>query len=819
MRSELKGENPEAALKAALLRSEAAETALRREREMQDTVAVMARIGGWELDLATMMPIWSDAVYRIHELDTATRPSLRDALNFYAPEARSEIEQAVRAALEHGKPYDLTVPLITGTGRQLWVRVMGVAETRNGVVTRLYGAMQDVTAQREAENLRLSSLAAEAAASRAKADFLSNMSHEIRTPMNGVIGMTELLLDTPLQPTQREFAETIRSSATALLGIVNDILDFSKMESGKLEIERVDMSVRECVEDVGMTLAAQATGRDVEIIVNVDPGVPDRVLGDAVRLRQVLMNLAGNALKFTTAGEVAIEVFPIALRAGRALLSFEVRDTGIGMEPEIIKGLFEPFTQGDASSTRQHGGTGLGLTIVRGLVSLMDGQLAVTSSPGRGSVFTFTLPFDAIYDAADPTGAVRVIQQGKRVLVMDDNATNRRVLRGQLEPAGLKIAEAASGADTLQALREAHRAGEAFDVVIVDDQMPDCDGLSFATQVKSIPDLASAQLVLLTSAERSDSLKSLANAGFAAYLTKPVRGRELLACVERVLDQGSASGRFQGLVTRSSLAADQGQGRYRGRVLVVEDNVVNQQVAKRFIERLGCEVTLVDNGQRAVDACFSGEFGLILMDVQMPVMDGLAATREIRRREGANQRAPIIALTASAMTDEVERCMAAGMNAVLAKPLEIGKLRELLEQHGFRAEGSAATPPLAPAQPAAATAAAAATPVDLSQLRVVVGDDSEFLRELCDTFTSSSARIVADMGPVLASGDRAALSSLAHKLKGGSSSVCAHELAQLAAALEKDAKEKPLSELEPALAALRQAFDAAAGYVAAQVSP
>jgi two-component system, sensor histidine kinase and response regulator len=812
----LNGDGPEVALKAALVHTEAAEAALQRERDVQETIAAMARIGGWELDLPTRMPIWSTEVYRIHEMDPASRPTLRDTFNLYAPEARPVIERAVTEALERGTAFDLTVPLIARKDKQLWVRIMGVTQVRDGVVTRLYGAMQDVTPQREAETAQLAGLAAEAAASRAKADFLANMSHEIRTPMNGVLGMTELLLDTPLQPTQRDFAETIRNSATSLLSIVNDILDFSKIESGNLEIERVDMSVRECVEDIGMALAAQAADREIEIIANVESGVPERVLGDAVRLRQILMNLGGNALKFTQTGEIAIEVFPVALQAGRALISFEVRDTGIGMEPETIKNLFEPFTQGDASSTRQRGGAGLGLTIVRGLIALMGGQIAVSSSPGRGSVFTFTLPFDAIYDAVDPTSTIRVSQRGKRVLVMDDNPTNRRVLRGQLQPAGLDVSEAATAAETLEALREAQSSGHSFDVVIVDDQMPDCDGLGFAALVRAMPTLAAAQLILLTSMERFDSVKSLASAGFAGYLTKPVRGRELLACIERVLDQGSSSGRFQGLVTRSSLIAERGQGRYRGHVLVVEDNPVNQQVAKRFIERLGCEVTLVDNGERAVAVCRADSFALVLMDVQMPVMDGLTATREIRRHEKSGRHVPIIALTASAMTDEVERCIAAGMNAVLAKPLEIGKLRELLDQYGFRPDSPASAAP--EALPAIELACAPGSkPLDLEQLRIVVGDDEEFLWELCGTFVASSTVIVSELAQALAAGDRAALSSHAHKLKGGSSSVCAYELAKLAAALENDAKEKPVRELEASISKLKRAFESAAGYVADQV--
>jgi two-component system sensor histidine kinase/response regulator len=934
------------ALKAAMLRTEAAEAQVRRGRNLLDTVASMARIGGWELDLTTMTPMWSDEVYRIHDLDLSERPDFERALSFYPPEARATVEKAVLEALENGSAWDLTVPLVTRTGRRIWVRIMGVAEKTNGVVTRLSGAMQDVTdrlqaeqrlaraiagssdaffewdltnpsrawfsprlgemlgygpdelqadsvrdlmwpedqirteaalqrhfetgapydvmlqlptrsgelrwfrargrgerdedgtpvrfsgslqditQQRQAEAARIAAKEAEAAASRAKGNFLANMSHEIRTPMNGVIGMTELLLDTKLQSQQREFAETIRGSATTLLGIINDILDFSKIEAGKLEIERVEMNVRDTVEDVGMQQAAEAAARGLELIVNVDPGVPERVLGDPQRLRQVLMNLVTNAIKFTRQGEVVIEVFPIALQSGRALLSFEVRDTGIGMQQEVVERLFEPFTQADASSTRQHGGAGLGLAIVRRLVTLMGGRIDVSTRPEGGSIFTFALPFEAIYDAAQPD-ASRVSPKGKRVLVMDDNPTNRRVLTGQLQPSGFDVVTAATGEETLKVLREAHENGVPFDVLIADDQMPDCSGMELAARVRAEGRFPSMQLILLTSLDKDGSVKSLAAAGFAAYLTKPIRGRELRACVERVLvrDIGSSSGRFQGIVTRSSLAADQGQGQYQGKVLVVEDNIVNQQVAKRFLERLGLEVQIAENGQRAVDACAQSEFRLILMDVQMPVMDGLSAAREIRRSEGANRFVPIIALTASAMTDELERCTAAGMNSLLAKPLELGRLREILDRYGLRADAD----PVAPAGESpeaemaapdlqAAPAAPAVRPVDLEQLRTLVGDDRAFLQELCETFVSSSSAIVDDLGRALSAGDRAVLSGLAHKLKGGSASVCANEVAKLAAALEKDAKEKPMEELEQSVACLRKAFDEAAGYVATEMA-
>jgi two-component system sensor histidine kinase/response regulator len=814
-------ERSEAALKAALLRSEAAEAQVRRGRHLLDTVANMARIGGWELDLATMMPIWSDEAYRIHEVDPSQRPTFPETMSFYPGDARAQVETAIRQALEKGAPYDLTVPFVTKGGRKLWVRVMGAAELKGGVVTRLSGALQDVTEQHEAEEARIAAKDAEAAAIRAKANFLANMSHEIRTPMNGVIGMTELLLDTTLHSSQREFAETIRTSATSLLAIINDVLDFSKIEAGKLAIDRVDMHVRDIVEDLGMEMAALAAAKNLELIVNVDPGVPDRVRGDPQRLRQILNNLIGNAIKFTPKGDVAVEVFPLALQNGRALLSFEVRDTGIGMPPETVSQLFEPFVQADDSSTRNYGGMGLGLAIVRRLVTLMGGRIEVSSRPGGGSAFTFSLPFDALYDAVDIASTSRVITRGKRVLVMDDNPTNRRVLCGQLQPVGFDVIATATGADTLKTLKDAQSAGTPFDVVIADDQMPDCDGVGFAAQVKSSPKVSDTPLILLTSMDKHGAMSNLTRAGFAAYMTKPVRGSELRACIERVLEHqlDATTGRHPKLVTRSSLATDQGQGQYRGHVLVVEDNIVNQQVARRFLQRLGCEVLVAENGKRGVEEFFKGQYGLVLMDVQMPVMDGLSAAREIRSRELPGTRAPIVALTASAMTDELDRCTTAGMDALLVKPLELPKLCEILDRYGFRtpAPGQEGVP-AAVGIPKAVPLVPISKPVDLDQLRTIVGDDREFMNELCETFVTSSARIVEELARALSAGDRASLSAMAHKLKGGSSSICAHELARLAATLEKDAKEKPLTELEHSVSTLREAFDAAAGYVTAAMA-
>jgi PAS domain S-box-containing protein len=685
-------------------------------------------------------------------------------------------------------------------GSPVDVEIFGVPVIVEGERVGALGIYHDISdlvrARREAEE-----------ASRAKSEFLANMSHEIRTPMNGVIGMLEFALDTPLTPEQRDYLTTSLKSAEALLTLLNDILDFSKIEAKRLDLEFIDFDLRNTVEDVAYILAKRAQDKGLEMACLIHSDVSSDLRGDPGRLRQILVNMVGNAIKFTEQGEVVIHADPVSDTRTHATVRFLVQDTGIGIPPERQAAIFERFTQVDGSTTRRYGGTGLGLTISKQLVEAMGGKIGVESELGKGSTFWFEVEFEKQAEEIVEQPPTPVDLLNLNILCIDDNATSRMILTKILTGFGCRVSAAESGHQGLEMLRTAHRAKDPYQLILLDMQMPGMDGEQTARAIKSDPTSQEIKIIVLTSMGERGDAKRMEALGCSAYLHKPVKQKMLSDAIIAVLGYKPPKGGTGRLITRHTLAEQKRQGL---RILLAEDNAINQKLAIILVQKAGYSVDAVENGEQVLEKIQKEQYNAVLMDVQMPVMDGFEATRRIRQWEAGKGHIPIIAMTAHALKGDRERCIEAGMDDYVSKPLQPQALitaidrwvRGKEEEVGVSAEtqrdvilfgDTAASAPRSNGMSAAGEKDES-LPMNIETALPRFNNDRNFLTDMCREFINQLATRIEEMKTTLQDGDVNGLNRHAHSLKGLSANFSANIVSSLAAELERRTKQGDVTD-------------------------
>jgi two-component system, sensor histidine kinase and response regulator len=783
-----------------------AEEALRQSEERYRLVARATDETIWDSDILADEQTWNGAVQTMFGYPPEQKTSTAWWEEHIHPGDRERILASVDDVLEGGGEVwseEYRCRRADGAYSTVVDRAY-VARDAEGRPVRMIGSMSDITGRKQYEReLRVAREEAERA-NRAKSEFLANMSHEIRTPMNGILGMTELLLDTPLDEEQREFAQTVRLSGQNLMMIINDILDFSKIEAGAMRLETIDLDLRSTVEDVSVLLGGRAQDKGLELASLVEPDVPEALRGDPGRLRQILTNLLGNAIKFTDEGEVVVRVELLDEDEGTATVRFEVSDTGIGMSPEQQRRLFLAFTQADASTTRRYGGTGLGLAISKQLVNLMGGEMRVESEPGSGSTFSFAVTFGKQADEAGAARAATADLVGRRVIVVDDNRTNRTILERQLSSWGVLTTSVEGGEEALEELRSSE---EPYDLAVLDMQMPGMNGMELAGRIKADPALSPIRLVLLTSMGRR--VEEDGRSGIEVCLAKPVRQSELYDALVTAMS-GTALGERRPV----TIGGPRRQKALTRRVLVAEDNPVNQKVARRMLENLGYRVDVVADGGEALEALAGTAYGAVLMDVQMPEMDGYRATRRIREREDRSgrrnmmmglrrHRTPIIAMTANAMQGDRQRALEAGMDDYVSKPVSREELGAVL---GRWVSGTPAYRVPAGEDGESRVDSALDREV-IAGMRGLQGEgETDIVAELAGMFLNDARPRLSALEEAVLSDDAAAVESLAHTLKGSSGNMGARGMSALCARLEVAGASEDLSQCFGLLERLKQEF-------------